>query len=281
MASAVQELIRDSQLEQLSELEFRGSAKHEPGERTYGGLFMAQAVAAAQQTVAENYIIHSQQCYFFKSGANDLPIDYYVSKLRDGKSYCFRSVKAFQRDELLFEASMSFQLPEDGPSHQTAQLPSVPHFEHLISDKIRFKSIMPENSFSWPILFYHVDPVDLLKPKSAEPVNYIWCKTNGISGASDRVNKQLLAYAIDNPMLQTALRPHGLSYLDPQVMVGTISHATWFYNQVNLDYGILFEVHSEYAGNGRATSRTNVFDHKGNLVAAAVQEGFLRAPSDS
>ena len=72
---------------------------------------IAQALSAASQTIKAPLGLHSQHCYFLLPADASIPIDYEVERLRDGKSYANRLVKAIQRDRPVFILAASYALP--------------------------------------------------------------------------------------------------------------------------------------------------------------------------
>jgi acyl-CoA thioesterase 8 len=72
---------------------------------------IAQALSAASQTIKAPLGLHSQHCYFLLPADASIPIDYEVERLRDGKSYANRLVKAIQRDKPVFILAASYTLP--------------------------------------------------------------------------------------------------------------------------------------------------------------------------
>ena len=92
------------------------SARYSWG-RIYGGQVVAQALWAALKTVAEQYRPHSLHAYFIRAGSVDEPVRFEVDRLRDGRSFCTRSVVARQSGGAILHLSASFQVAEvDGPS---------------------------------------------------------------------------------------------------------------------------------------------------------------------
>ncbi|KAI5291688.1 hypothetical protein KEM52_000098 [Ascosphaera acerosa] len=82
---------------------------HPPGARgIYGGAVIAQSLAAAQRTVADQFYPHSMHCYFVLAGDSELPVIYHVERVRDGRSFATRTVQARQRGRVIFTATMSF-----------------------------------------------------------------------------------------------------------------------------------------------------------------------------
>lgn len=86
--------------------------------RIYGGHFLAQALAGAFGTVAENKLAHWLHAYFLRPGIPDWPIQYRVDRLREGGGYETRAVRATQQGNAVFFMSASFKGPEEGDAHQ-------------------------------------------------------------------------------------------------------------------------------------------------------------------
>ena len=61
------------------------------------------------------------QCYFLLSASAAAPIIYHVDRVRDGRSYITRGVRAVQRGRTIFTMMCSFQIPE--PRQPTFQFP--------------------------------------------------------------------------------------------------------------------------------------------------------------
>ncbi|KAI1323265.1 Thioesterase/thiol ester dehydrase-isomerase [Xylariaceae sp. FL0255] len=82
---------------------------HPPGARgLFGGCVIAQTLAAAQRTVPTNFTVHSYHCFFVLAGDASVPILYHVERVRDGRSFCTRTVQARQRGHAIFTVTCSF-----------------------------------------------------------------------------------------------------------------------------------------------------------------------------
>ncbi|KAH6697525.1 acyl-CoA thioesterase II [Plectosphaerella plurivora] len=85
-----------------------------PGARgIFGGLVIAQSLAAAQRTVHSGtelppFFMHSCHCYFLLAGSSDVPILFHVERVRDGRSFATRTVQARQRGRCIFTVTVSF-----------------------------------------------------------------------------------------------------------------------------------------------------------------------------
>ena len=88
----------------------------------FGGQVIAQALLSACQTIQPPLGLHSQHCYFLLAADASIPIDYQVERLRDGKSYATRLVRAQQNQKVVFVLLASFALPPiDLPPLRTNQ----------------------------------------------------------------------------------------------------------------------------------------------------------------
>jgi acyl-CoA thioesterase-2 len=90
------------------------------------------------------------------------------------------------------------------------------------------------------------------------------------------VHQAVLAYASDYGLLGAALRPHGVTFRDPGVMVASLDHAIWFHRPFRCDDWLLYVVESPSSGAGRGFSRGTFFSRDGTLVASVAQEGVIR-----
>lgn len=277
MYETLDQLIRSIRLEELDTNLFRGNAGRGPGKRIYGGQVLAQALNAAEQTVNGQFQVHSLNSYFLRLGDNSRPVIYEVDPIRDGRSFCTRRVVARQYGKAIFSATISFQIPEQSFEHQ-APMPEVPGPEGLASDAELYSELFGGGQLGWPLEFRQVAPIDHREPRPMEPASYVWFKAaEAIDEDEDLcLHQQLLAYASDNPILVTALRPHGVSFIDRNIIVITLDHTLWFHQPLRVDDWLLYEVHSDIARNGRGLARGRIFNRSGELVVSVAQEGVLR-----
>jgi acyl-CoA thioesterase-2 len=274
MQKALAELLECNQLEEIDINLYTGRAAHNSGGRIYGGQVLAQALSAAGRTVPAEFTLHSMHAYFLRMGDPNRQVVYDVEAIRDGRSFMTRRVVAQQYGKAIFSAMLSYQVEEDGFEHAHT-VPDVPPPESLISDDERLKRYFP-NGGSWPIEFRKVNPQDPENPQPKEAVSYSWFKATDTLGDDLATHQQLLAYASDNPILITALNPHGVSFLNPELATISLDHALWFYRPFRVDDWLLYETESDVAANGRAWCRGRIYNRKGELVAAVTQEGLLR-----
>ncbi|MGO3423967.1 MAG: acyl-CoA thioesterase II [Pseudoalteromonas distincta] len=283
MSQVLDDLLSLLTLEEIEQGLYRGQSQDLGFGAVFGGQVMGQALSAAKETLPEGRIVHSLHSYFLRPGDPAKPIVYDVETIRDGKSFSTRRVKAIQYGKPIFYMTASFQGEENGLSHQ-ATMPDVPAPEELRSSLEFYQdnaSHIPEvirNKFTreMPIEMRPVTFHNPFKPEVMESVKHIWFKANGEMPDDQRIHNYLLAYASDFEFLPTALQPHGVSFMQPNMQVATIDHAMWFHRPFRMDDWILYSIDSPSASNGCGLVRGQFFDRQGNLVASTMQEGVMR-----
>jgi acyl-CoA thioesterase-2 len=228
-------------------------------------------------------VAHSLHGYFILPGDIDMPIVYFVDRLRDGRSFTTRRVTAIQNGRAIFNMSASFQVIEDGPSHQL-DMPDVPPPEDLTSDLelIRARAerippaLRPILTQARPIDFRPVAPVDPFAPERGEPRRMMWLRAVGEMPPEPLANQAVLAYGSDYGILSTALLPHGLSVYMEQLQAASLDHAIWFHRPFRMDEWLLYVMDSPAAAGARGFSRGLIYTRAGKLVASVAQEGLTR-----
>lgn len=276
MNQALQDLITSNRLEMLDDNLFRGYSTWGFSERIFGGQVMSQSLSAAQQTVAQDLVLHSMHAYFMRPGDKQRAVLYDVEILRDGKSFVTRRITARQYGHAIYSCEASFQKVEAGPEHQL-EMPQVEAPDDFPSDAERYakqyQQIIPEQE--WPIEYRQLRPVTV-PPTPTEPRNFIWLRAAGTLPDDLPLHQQLLAFASDNHLLAAAMRPHGLSGLVRNVQASTIDHCLWIHRPFRIDDWLLYEVCSPSASNARGLCLGRIFDRQGRLVASTAQEGLIR-----
>ncbi|KLV05347.1 MULTISPECIES: acyl-CoA thioesterase II [Photobacterium] len=283
MSKELNELLNLLQLEQIEQGLFRGQSEHLGLPQVYGGQVLGQALSAAKETVEEDRQVHSFHSYFLRPGDPHKPIIYDVETLRDGVSFSTRRVKAIQYGRPIFYITASYQIEEEGFSHQ-AEMPQVPSFDTLKSERELVHEIahlLPKAALDTfgrerPIEVRPANVINPLDPKPTEAKQYLWIKANGEMPDDPRIHQYLLAYASDWGFLVTALQPHGVTLFSPRMKVATIDHSMWYHRPFRMDEWLLYAIESPSASGARGFVRGEIFNQKGELVASAVQEGLMR-----
>ena len=285
MNQVLDQLVALLSLETIEENLFRGVSQDLGLRQLFGGQVIGQSLSAASQTVAPERHMHSMHGYFLRPGDASLPVVYEVDRVRDGGSFTTRRVLAIQKGRPIFSCSASFQLEEEGYSHQIPSMPDVPGPEEL-DRAVGFErpSGEGEHGFDMPI---EIRPVEQLEADEGEqpapraPFKYLWVRAAGKLPDNPALHKYLMAYASDFGLLTTALLPHGVSFWQRSMQIASLDHSLWFHrNDVRADEWLLYALDSPWAGNGRGFSRGNIFNRAGELVASVAQEGLIRNRTD-
>ena len=285
--SALAQLIEILDLESLEQNLFRGQTQKQGWQRVYGGLVLAQALAASIRTVEADRVAHSMHGYFLLGGEPGQPIVYDVERVRDGRSFTTRRVKAIQHGRPIFVLSVSFQKLEPGFEHQ-ATMPNVPAPEDLPSEHdliAAHADKLPENLRSYwsrerPFEMRPLDVSRYVTRTKTSPRQSIWIRATGPIGDDTNLHRCLLAYASDFTLLDTALIAHGKLLFDADVQLASIDHAMWLHGDFRADDWLLYEQESSFAGGARGFCSGKLFTRDGRLVASVTQEGLMR-PRDT
>ena len=280
----VADLVLLLNLEQRDDNRFIGRRKKDGIGRVFGGQAIAQALGAAESTIAEDRQPHSLHAYFLRGGKEDQPIEYMVRRDFDGGNFSNRRVIASQDGVPILNLTASFQRREDGYEHQFAVMPDVPPPNELVSDlqlRREFAEHAPDGFRQqllqpWPIDIRQVEPRDWLHPKKREPLAHCWFRTVSPLPDDPRVHRAVLSYASDFQLLSTSALPHGVSWQRGDLKVASLDHAIWFHEPFRADQWLLYVTDSPWAGGARGFNRGQIFASDGRLVASVAQEGLIR-----
>jgi acyl-CoA thioesterase II len=283
MSPPIQQLIDLLDLEEIEKNHYRANSPSEGWQRVYGGQVLGQALVAASRTVETVRHAHSLHGYFLRPGDMQVPILYKVDRIRDGKSFTTRRVVAIQHGQAIFSMSISFQVVEEGLSHQF-DMPDVPPPEDVRDEQdIRAEQMAkhPElfaglTQTVRPIEFRPIDPVDMMQPVARRPQQMAWMRTRGRLPDDLRLHQCVLAYLSDWSLLDTATLPHAISYLQSNVQMASLDHAMWFHRPFRSDEWLLYVQDSPSASGARGFNRGLIYAQDGALVASATQEGLMR-----
>lgn len=279
----LKQLFDHLELETIDENLYRSVHPNEGWIRVYGGQVLAQALLSATRTVPEDRHVHSLHAYFLRPGDLKHPIIFQVDRIRDGKSFTTRRIVAIQHGKAILNMSCSFQVYEEGMSHQVT-MPDVPPPEQCADRKQmaeQFRGRISEDllerfSRQFAIDLRHVDINSLFDNSPKEPATSVWFRLNAKLPDDYPHHAILLAYASDMTLLQTSLRPHGQSLFDPRLQVASLDHAMWFHRPFRMDEWLLYTQDSPSSSQARGFNRGSIFTRDGILVASVTQEGLIR-----
>jgi acyl-CoA thioesterase-2 len=283
MSDAHDILLNLLEVERLEVDLFRGLGNGgETPTRIFGGQVIAQALAAAYQTV-DDRLCHSLHAYFIRPGDPKIPVIYQVDRARDGGSFTTRRVIAVQHGKQILNMSCSFHVDEDGWGHQHPMpdadgpdgLKDRTELQDEIVDRIPEK-FRKEFLRQRPIDIREVAPRDFFEPTKMDDVNHLWFRMSAAAGSSAQMQHCLLAYASDMNLLGSSLRPHGVTWVKGEVMMASLDHAMWFHAPVQFQDWHLYTMDSPWSGGARGFNRGAIYDRHGTLIASTAQEGLIR-----
>ncbi|KAF9459455.1 HotDog domain-containing protein [Collybia nuda] len=259
----------------------------------FGGQVISQALVSATNCVESGFALH---CYFLLSASPTTPIIYHVERVRHGRSYVTRSVKAVQNGHTIFVMMCSFQKPEPWqPSHQWP-MPAVPIPEDCELEETRYLRHLQSDSPSESLSRLYSDivyertrsPIAIKRAKEHDvaadgTVSYMyWMQARDIPKYEAPFQKCILSYMSDMYFISTASRIMGLKRFGKgpksTSMTSTLDHTIYFYND-DFDCGdwLLHVMVSPRTGSGRGVVHGRMYTRDGILVAVTSQEGVVRA----
>ncbi|KAI1486850.1 acyl-CoA thioesterase II [Biscogniauxia mediterranea] len=208
---------------------------HPPGARgIYGGAVIAQTLAAAQRTVPSNFVVHSYHCFFVLAGDSTVPILYHVERVREGRSFCTRTVQARQRGACIFTVTCSFVREGSGGAQAVSHAAPFPEGVEMPGPEYEEPDFtvggggIHQGTTVFPFESFRCRPRDEDKSPEHRKVRQ-WVRARGrISDAGGhQAHLSALAYISDSYFIGTVsrihhlwrfpFRPDQLDDLDPEV----------------------------------------------------------------
>lgn len=243
--------------------------------RMYGGHLLGQSLAAGLATVGRSMLAHSLHASFLKTGAPDADIGYQVERLRDGRHYATRLVRAVQADQVLMVATASFKTAEPGDEHQP-EMPRVPAPATLARRNRRsgFGALSLPFTAGLGVELLPVDGWRPQAPPTATAAITLWMRCALSPDADPRLRQCVLAYLSDGTLMFNALRCHGTAFGTHRTT--SLDHTLWFHAPADPAQWLLFDQTSPAAGDSRGLNQGHVFSAEGRLVASVAQESMMR-----
>lgn len=287
-AARVAALIRLLDVTPTADDHFAGRRKPGGEGRVFGGQVIAQALAAAERTVAEDRPVHSLHAYFLRGGSEEHEIDFRIDRDLDGGSFSNRRVTASQQGRPILTLTASFHRHEAGVHHSDA-MPDVPspdsvpseaelreRYADQVPERVRRQMLVPR-----PIELRHLEPRHWMGAEPSAPVSRTWFRAAAPLPDDPKLHRAVLAYASDMTLLGTCALPHGLSWSQGNLMGVSLDHAIWFHDSGadsswRADQWLLYVCNSPWADRARGFNRGKIFAQDGRLVAEVAQEGLIR-----
>jgi acyl-CoA thioesterase-2 len=259
---------------------FFGAPSPDRGSQTYGGQLLAQALAAAHASVDDDRSVHSLHAYFLRSGAPEQPLDLAVERLRDGRSFSQREVRALQNGHEVLRMIVSFHVAEPGEEYAGAVMPQVPAPDQVTLTYAQHTR-RESGGAQWsgdvrPMDIRYVNPPSAPRGVPITEDQRLWMRINEPLGEDPAAHATGLAYLSDSTLVDHVVLPHGQRWQDPRLQSTSLDHAMWFHRPFRADAWLLFDQRVESTGRGRGLASGRFFTQNGELVATCLQEGLIR-----
>lgn len=257
-------------LDRVNKSTFSGTSIQFETPVIFGGQLLAQVLFAAANTISSKCPANHLNAQFLSYGDPGKPLKFHVRVLKDGKSTNVRQVEVTQEDRLLMLGTVTFAQGSAGYEFHSA-MPDRPLPGALPGeDNLRFSLTADEDAFPFIMA---ACPATM---ETASNSSSIWVRSLIEADDSLLWQQMLFAFISDATILQSALRPHGLVFGDPGLVVATMNHTIWFHRTLKMQDWTLIHSDCPSTGAGRAVSLAHAFSGAGELQCTVVQEGVLK-----
>jgi acyl-CoA thioesterase II len=260
----------------FSDLDYQGG-------HMFGGQIVAQALAAALQTLGDKHV-HSLHGYFLRPGDVHSPIDYSVETMRDGRNFATRRVRAEQGGKALYEMLCSAGSGSQGPfDHQDPVPLAVPPPEslatmaHLLNDpayadcRDAIRRLLPMDMVDCR----PVDPERLFRPGSGGPLR-VWLRMRGLEGAIEPAMQAcMLAYLQDYWIAYAPWSRQSEPFELDSPSVASLDSNLWLHRPTSAGW-LLYDFSSPTGSGGIGAATGRLIDRQGRVVASSAQEVLFR-----
>jgi acyl-CoA thioesterase-2 len=272
IAELVARFVRVLDVRQVGHDWFVGDGDRDEG-RLFGGLVLGQAALAAGRT-APDPTLHSLHAYFLRAGRPDVPIEYSVERVRDGRTFTARRVLARQAGEPICDVTASFVHPEDGITHQDARM-EAPDPESLPDARDAYPmadgSLWPLGPMEWRTAVHPEHVAGEGEPLLVQE----WTRMRAPLPDDPQLHAAALAYISDAGSFAGIERRYGWSGFSGKASA-SLDHAIWIHRPTRWDGWLLMETDNPIAHAARALSYRRFFTPDGTLVASVAQEAVVR-----
>jgi len=232
------------------------------GDRLFGGLIAAQALAAAGATVDADKLPQSLHLYFVRGGKYGADVELKVERTRDGRSFDTRRVTATQNGAVILEMIASFHRPEPGADWHPDVAPSVA-FDAA-------KSKPPGSEFA-ALFDVRTEPADT----SAFAVPPFWIRTRAHIEDDALLRACTLTFMSDFGPVPVA-RPPGTQMRPNLGFAASLDHSVWFHRPFVPHDWHRYEVHQLNSSDSRGLVAGAIYAESGSLIANTAQEALWR-----
>ncbi len=243
---------------------------------SFGGQTLGCAVSAAADTCPGRGL-HSLAAVFMKRVPADLPVEFRVERIAEGKRFARRRVSVHCGGPALCEFVASFASPGQGPEYQDAAFPSdVTQPEELPTEEDVAKAQGLTDWFPSPLDLRWVGNPWEAKPH--EHSRYLtWLRTRIDLPKESATQAAAIAYTSDFHSHWPVVRKLNLDS-NPYAF-SSLDNVLWIHRDEAWDDWRLLVTESDVAYGGRALSRRQLFSREGTLLASMAQEALIPGAS--
>lgn len=259
-----------------------GDANHNG--RAYGGQSLGQALMAAAMEVPDNRVPTMMQFVFLRGVQPRRPIDFHVSALQQGKRFTTRHVRGSQGSAAVFDAQVSFAVPEGLFAHAAPwTAPEVePEAITPFDGRTAWEQDLARSS-GYPTLshacieFRMADAERQVARCSAGDTLRYWFRIGHALPASRALQAAAFAYLSDWWINFPAVGPY-MREVPPgrRLYIASLNHALWLHRPFAPDQWLHVSADSPSTFGGRGLSVARVHDQSGLLVASVTQECVMQ-----
>jgi len=232
------------------------------GDRTFGGMVVAQALHAAIQTTPTGMDIHSLHGYFLRPTVPGARTRHLIEYVRDGRSFSTRGVSSLVDGRETFRMTCSFHTPEGGDDYQLAMASGIPPPNEIEGFEAPF-----------PFDIRELGATEKREDGTFRSTRRCWFRTREALPDDPALHACFLAYFSD--MTGAAFRPLSLGSWGTHTDA-SLDHAVWFHRPWRADRWSLFDLHALVNAGGRATIRATMHGEDGSLHLSMAQELLIR-----
>ncbi len=238
----------------------------------FGGQVASQALRAAGFTVPPDRLPNSVHGYFLRRGQASAPLEFFVERLRSGRTYTARRVDVRQDGKTIFAMLASFHTEE--PSRE---------FDHPMPDGVPDPDELPASDDANP---WHRS-FEVRRVRVEGPIVRWWGRVPEALPPDALLHSCALLYASDMRAGGAAMAAIGYGHLDrlesvapghPRGNFGSLDHAVWFHRAPDVNRWFFCDVTPLTVRDSRGLVVGRMFDREGQHLATFTQEMFLKGP---
>lgn len=230
----------------------------------FGGLVLAQAVAAGHHAAPLGTRMHSLHAYFLRPIAAAEPVEYQITPVRQGRTFTQARLEAFQGDKPALTMMCSFTADTGGYVYDLLRGDDVPGPEDG-----------EEGERPGPWEASYLGPTEPDENGVRTSTHRLWTRFPRTLPDDSAVHTALVTFVTD----WTGIGGRPLHLEGDTAGMISLDHAVWFHRPLRVDDWIYYDVHSVVNAGGRGFLRGAIFGPDRRLAVSVAQEMLLR-PAD-